>query len=202
MLQALSCFDRVQEYCNYQTTTSHEEDASIFGSSSDMNKGIATSEAIALDTKCSRHHISLPGNSSGWTCEGPNVLKDVRIDIAPGSVTAIVGPVGSGKSTLLQAILGETISASQQPSEPAIRSPVAYCAQKPWLPDVTIRDCIVGEAGLDPQWYKTVKTACDLDLDIERQSQGDMTRIGNGLSGGQRQRIVSRPSKPRSGGCF
>lgn len=34
--------------------------------------------------------------------EGPEVLSVDRLEIAPGSVTALVGPNGSGKSTLLQ----------------------------------------------------------------------------------------------------
>jgi ABC-type Mn2+/Zn2+ transport system ATPase subunit len=39
---------------------------------------------------------------------GEPTLRDVNLDIPPGSITAVVGPNGSGKSTLLKAILGLT----------------------------------------------------------------------------------------------
>lgn len=44
-----------------------------------------------------------------WSREGPVVLRDVSLDILPGSLIAVVGSVGSGKSSLLSAIMGEMI---------------------------------------------------------------------------------------------
>ena len=38
---------------------------------------------------------------------GRTVLRDVCLDVAPGSITAVLGPSGSGKSTLLAALTGE-----------------------------------------------------------------------------------------------
>src|SRR5512143_1813557 len=38
--------------------------------------------------------------------DGSNVLKDVNLDVEPGSVTCIVGPNGAGKSTVLRVISG------------------------------------------------------------------------------------------------
>jgi ABC-type Mn2+/Zn2+ transport system ATPase subunit len=39
---------------------------------------------------------------------GEPTLRDVTLELPPGSITAVVGPNGSGKSTLLKAILGLT----------------------------------------------------------------------------------------------
>ncbi|MFD6191634.1 ABC transporter ATP-binding protein [Streptomyces sp. NPDC060275] len=45
------------------------------------------------------HHVSLRGVS--FTYDGQtDVLRDIDLDLAPGTVTALVGPSGSGKSTL------------------------------------------------------------------------------------------------------
>ena len=35
------------------------------------------------------------------------VLKDINLEIKPGSLNAIIGPIGSGKSALLMALLDE-----------------------------------------------------------------------------------------------
>ncbi|WP_345588385.1 ABC transporter ATP-binding protein [Streptomyces marokkonensis] len=45
------------------------------------------------------HHISLRGVSFSYDGQ-TDVLSDVDLDLAPGTVTALVGPSGSGKSTL------------------------------------------------------------------------------------------------------
>ena len=56
-------------------------------------------------------------------------LKDVNIDIAKGSLTAIVGPVGSGKTSLLAAILGDMTRMSGFIS---VEKDMAYVSQLPW----------------------------------------------------------------------
>ncbi|KAF7162579.1 hypothetical protein CNMCM5623_007825 [Aspergillus felis] len=126
------------------------------------------------------------------------VLEHIDIEVAAGSLAIISGPTGSGKSTLLRAILGEvllvkgTISLSTRQ--------VAYCAQKPWLTNGTIKEAIRGATEIysasDPdnaRWYHEVTDMCCLTHDFNSLPHGDLTRIGNGglnLSGGQRQRVA------------
>ncbi|WP_188783180.1 ABC transporter ATP-binding protein/permease [Nocardioides phosphati] len=41
------------------------------------------------------------------TVEGTRLLREVSLDLAPGTLTAVIGPSGAGKSTLLRALTGE-----------------------------------------------------------------------------------------------
>ena len=50
--------------------------------------------------------ISVRGLRFSYPGEDVKALQDVEFEVAPGSLTAIVGDVGSGKSTLLQLIRG------------------------------------------------------------------------------------------------
>ena len=51
--------------------------------------------------------LSVSGFSAGYSASDPKVI-DVSLELAPGSLTALVGPNGAGKSTLLKGILGLT----------------------------------------------------------------------------------------------
>lgn len=120
------------------------------------------------------------------------ILEDININVPNGKVTVISGPTGSGKSTLLRLILGETIPVH---GSVALSTPhIAYCAQRPWLPNGTIRDVIYGaNEKYSEKWYNEVIKACCLTYDIESLADGDQTRIGSrglNLSGGQRQRVA------------
>lgn len=128
----------------------------------------------------------------------PLILEDIDIEVAVGSFVLISGPTGSGKSTLLRAILGEVVPAHGSIS--LLTRQIAYCAQKPWLPNGTIREVIHGATEIysasDPnneRWYNEVTAMCCLTHDFKSLPQGDLTRIGSGglnMSEGQRQRVV------------
>lgn len=70
----------------------------------------------------------------------PLILEDIDIEVAVGSFVLILGLTGSGKSTLLRAILGEVVPAHGLIS--LLKQQIAYYAQKPWLPNDTIREVI------------------------------------------------------------
>jgi ATP-binding cassette subfamily C (CFTR/MRP) protein 1 len=123
------------------------------------------------------------------------ILEDINLGIAPGSFVVISGPVGSGKSSLLRTILGE-MTLSQGTIEILSRR-IAYCGQRPWLPNGSIREAIQGPTEqVDDKWYQEVVERCCLSHDFNSLPDGDETIIGSrglNLSGGQRQRVVNRP---------
>jgi ABC-type multidrug transport system fused ATPase/permease subunit len=126
------------------------------------------------------------------------ILDNINIEIATGSFTIISGPTASGKSTLLRAILGE-VNAVHGSIGLSTRE-IAYCAQKPWLPNGTIKEAIYGATDIHSvsnsyheRWYHEVIEICCLTYDFDYLPDGDQTQIGSmglNLSGGQRQRVV------------
>lgn len=126
--------------------------------------------------------------------EPHSILTGVNLGVDHDSLVIVSGPVGSGKSMLLRAILGE-LPPTQGSIQLAFRR-VAYCAQKPWLPNGSIKQAIrgMGDDQGDMRWYRRVVEACCLEHDLDLLSDGDEMQIGSGglnLSGGQRQRVVS-----------
>ncbi|KAJ5753779.1 uncharacterized protein N7511_007932 [Penicillium nucicola] len=120
------------------------------------------------------------------------ILREVDLAITRGEIVACTGAVGSGKTTLAMAILGEVTATTGSIS--LYSKEIAYCAQEPWLPSVTIREAISENIiALDMEWYGTVIEACGLVPDFDSFVAGDMTLIENNginLSGGQKHRIA------------
>ncbi|HUX40516.1 MAG TPA: NHLP bacteriocin export ABC transporter permease/ATPase subunit [Rectinemataceae bacterium] len=135
--------------------------------------------------------------------EGPSVLKDVSMNVAPGEFVALVGGSGSGKSTLLRLLLGFTrpeAGAIYYDGQDlgsldalAVRRQIGVVLQNGQLPGGSIAKAILGSSKLtlDDAW----EAACmvGLDRDIKDMPMGMYTVIpagGGTLSGGQRQRLL------------
>ena len=135
---------------------------------------------------------------------GPQVLKGIDIEVAPGKVLGIVGPPGSGKSTLLnlvprlyQADQGRVTLDGIDVCDLRIadlRQKIAYVPQEPFLFAGTIRENLVfgapqaGQAQLD-------RVICEAGLEktMGNFAAGLETVVGEKgilLSGGQKQRIA------------
>jgi ABC-type multidrug transport system ATPase subunit len=111
---------------------------------------------------------------------------------------AIIGAVGSGKSSFLSALLGEMI---QTDGQRVIRGTTAYCAQTPWIQNLTLRQNVFFATPAsqaqhhpeDQQRYEASVQAAALLPDIRILPSGDMTEIGEkgiNLSGGQKARVA------------
>lgn len=118
------------------------------------------------------------------------VLKDLTLSIPPESIMGVFGSTGSGKTTFLHSILGEVEIIDGVIYVNDI--PIAYVGQEPYLPNMSVRDCVIGHCPYEEGWFKTVTTACKLSEDITQLPGGEDYMVGTGgigLSGGQRQRL-------------
>ncbi|KAH8898486.1 P-loop containing nucleoside triphosphate hydrolase protein [Thozetella sp. PMI_491] len=118
------------------------------------------------------------------------LLCDVTFSVAKGECVVIRGPVSGGKTTLLKLLLG---SVRPDAGTTAIRGPIAYMPQDPWLISGTIRDNILLGRPFDEDLYHRVLSACALEHDLSMMELGDLQPVGShgtGLSGGQKSRIT------------
>ncbi|KAJ6785363.1 hypothetical protein PWT90_03238 [Aphanocladium album] len=100
------------------------------------------------------------------------ILQDVNLEIRRNDIAMISGPIGCGKTTLLRAILGEMKPRSGSVSTPFTM--IAYCAQSPWIPPLTIRDIILAGLPYILERYRAVLIACCLDADLMLWPDGDL----------------------------
>ncbi|XP_027503762.1 canalicular multispecific organic anion transporter 1 [Corapipo altera] len=148
-----------------------------------------------LDTSAIQHN-PIPGNAVrfseatfSWEQDSSAAIRDVTLDIAPGSLVAVVGPVGSGKSSLVSAMLGEMENIKGHIN---IQGSLAYVPQQAWIQNATLKDNILFGSELDEARYQQVLKACALLPDLKLLPAGDQTEIGEkgiNLSGGQKQRV-------------
>ena len=126
---------------------------------------------------------------------GAEVLKDVSVAVASGTVTALVGPNGAGKSSLLRVLSGELASpAVTMDGTPLARLDIREMARRRSVMtqstsmafDLLVREVLamgwVGEAAQpNATALEEVASACRLAPLLHRRF--------NTLSGGERQRV-------------
>ncbi len=194
MSAALACLDRIQAFLLKEK----REDYRTLLSRGDSGSFTTRESALCPDDMSEKHEkpdepvIKVRGGNFGWDKETA-IVKDVDLDILPGQLTVITGPVASGKSTLLKALLGEAHMLSGS-VEFTIPEEVAYCDQDAWLLNRTIKENILAFESYSEEFYDSVVQACQLVEDIDQFPKRDDTLIGSqgvSLSGGQKQRVVS-----------
>ncbi|KAJ6783680.1 hypothetical protein PWT90_08146 [Aphanocladium album] len=189
----MGCFERIQAFL---AQDEHEEDRVALGDEArEVTRAWPTGNGGFMKATKTIHRdptrvIYLEDVSLAPRGSDKIVLKNLDLFIAPGSTTTVFGPTGSGKTTLLQGILGEA----------EIRDGIIYIddvaialvGQSTYLPNMSIRDCIVGSCEYDEELFTKVITDCQLLEDIEHLPGRENYVVGTGgmaLSGGQRQRV-------------
>ena len=128
-------------------------------------------------------------------------LVDFSLEVAPGSLVAVTGPVGSGKSALARALLGiypvesgkMWLSAPDGSILDYQAGLVGYLPQDAHVFSGSVRDNVLmaAEAGYPEFAARAVQIAA-LDTDVAEFPCGMDTQIGElgvRISGGQRQRL-------------
>ena len=135
--------------------------------------------------------------------DGPQVLKQISLQISAGEKVALVGASGGGKTTLVQILLGLYAPSAghvlfdEVPVEEigmdVVRDHVATVLQHPALLNESIRvNLTLGREIPDTHLWKALEIA-QLKTTIEAMPEGLSTLIGRfgvRLSGGQRQRLA------------
>lgn len=134
--------------------------------------------------------IFIRNATAKWTesC-ADNTLTNVTLNVTPGQLLAVIGPVGSGKTSLLHAILKE-LPLKQGSVE--VKGEISYASQEPWLFAGSVRQNILFGLPMNKERYRTVVKVCALERDFTLFPYGDKTIVGErgvSLSGGQRARI-------------
>ncbi|MBR0225507.1 MAG: ABC transporter ATP-binding protein [Thermoguttaceae bacterium] len=138
--------------------------------------------------------------SFSYSPERP-LIQGFNLDVAPGSLVAIVGPTGCGKTTLVNllmrfyevdvgAIYVDGID-SRQITRSALRRGFGMVLQETWLKSGTIRDnLLMGATDVSDDELRRVLKACHLDGFVRRLPAGLDTFVAQGgdeFSQGQRQ---------------
>ncbi|CAK7233982.1 hypothetical protein SBRCBS47491_008794 [Sporothrix bragantina] len=179
---AMACLDRIQAFFLRENRTDYRKIKVEKPWSSPLD---SDSEPV----------IKIRNGTFGWTKDGGDetaVLKDITVDIQPGQLTMLIGPVASGKTSLLEAIVGEArlLGGSVEFTIPA---QVAYCGQDAWLLNQSVRENILAFEPYSAAFYNEVIAACQLKDDLRQFPRGDASIIGSrgiSLSGGQKQRVA------------
>jgi subfamily B ATP-binding cassette protein MsbA len=167
-------------------------------------------------------HNSPPESSGTFTCtraqghitlhdvsvrfgapDEPAALSHIDLDVAPGTVVALVGPSGAGKTTLIN-LLPRFLTASsgnvsldgvrvEDWDLPSLRAQLALVSQDVVLLNGTIADNVSLGHTPDPARIRAALEAANL-LDLVASSPDGVDTVighnGTRLSGGQRQRLA------------
>jgi subfamily B ATP-binding cassette protein MsbA len=171
----------------------------------DRLKSMEASKEIDLGTltKVENSHIKFKDVSYCYPGNNNNALENITIDVAPGSLTMLVGPSGSGKSTLIDLIprlrdvtAGNIFFGDNKIDDytlSSLRSLISYVPQEPQIFDGTMRQHIeYGALSPSDDEIRSAIRLSGVDQFIAQMPEGIDTIIGEdaiNLSGGQKQRL-------------
>jgi len=123
------------------------------------------------------------------------VLRDISIDVAPGSVVGLLGKNGAGKTTLLEVLLGFSPATSGTASvfgtdsfamTAAVKGRIGFVPQQDELLELlTGAEQLALNACLHPHWDRALidRLVRDWEVPLDRRIQT--------LSGGERQKLAT-----------
>jgi ATP-binding cassette subfamily C protein CydD len=126
--------------------------------------------------------------------DGVSPVRNLDLDVAPGSIVALVGPSGSGKSSLLHLLLGLAPLAGGEVEIDGLALSVAgsftdrvgWASQAPVVVPGTLGENIaLGARGSSHRRLLEAAALAGLDGDLDRR----LDERGGGLSGGERRRL-------------
>ena len=168
-----------------------QEDSAALAAVNDVPTSGYFREAIGMPAKPA---ISIRDGQFSWpddSASGRNIaLRGIELNVMSGSLVCVVGAVGAGKSTLLDAILNEV---QRDSGLVTLNGSVAFCAQQPWIQNLSLRNNILFGQPFEQKRYDAVVEAVALEADFAMLPDGDSTEIGErgiNLSGGQKARIA------------
>lgn len=172
----------------------------------------ASEVAVQVATGADESGAEAKGEAAATEGKKKAVSLEIRdLAIKKGEFLAVVGKVGSYKSSLLAALLGDMPRVAPEATGAGaggaagagsshshhgrvdVYGKVGYVAQQSWICNMTLRENILFESPWDANRYRRVKTACQLDADVEALEGGDEAEIGERgitLSGGQKARVA------------
>jgi ATP-binding cassette subfamily B protein len=151
--------------------------------------------------------IRLKNVAFRYNREGPDVLQDINLTIAPGQTVAVIGHTGCGKTTLQKLIhrlydpsegeiLIDDINIKEYPLE-ALRRQIGVIEQDIFLFSASIKENILYGCGtihpaLEERMIKVAKSAQihDFIMRLPKKYDTVIGERGITLSGGQRQRLA------------
>lgn len=163
----------------------------------------AESESVDADDLAAVEHLQIRNLSFAYP-DGKEAIKDWTLDLPPGKMLGIVGPVGSGKSTFLKLLQrlenppSESIYLDDKDvvnhSVDSARSAFSTVSQEPFLFSDTIRNNLLMAApSASSEAMGNAVEVAALSADLREFPDGLETVLGErgiSLSGGQRQRTA------------
>jgi ATP-binding cassette subfamily B protein RaxB len=168
-------------------------------------QGHFSSPAASAPTVISRKAgLAAKAISFRFSDNGPSVIADFDLDVAPGECVAIAGPSGAGKTTLLKILAGllrpsaGTVLIDDVPLQAigleAYRAQIGCVLQDDRLFAGSIAENIAGfSPSPDPERIQLMAKFSAIHNEIVHTPMGYETLVGDmgsSLSGGQMQRIV------------
>jgi ABC-type multidrug transport system fused ATPase/permease subunit len=164
---------------------------------------LPTGRATTVDRPSGGLAIELDHVTAGYG-DGPPVLRDLTLSIAPGEHVALVGPSGVGKSTIAALLSRHLLPMSgnvrvgpldtRDASGASVRALIAVVDQQTTLFTGTIGDNLrVAKNDATDEELHAAVDAAGLAADVARMPLGLDTPVGErglSLSGGQAQRIA------------